>query len=75
MGFIARMTRSAMLEVPQRNFIRTAGSTGLLWPVIAAQPRFSDDPAHLLFVAVLYLFVNLAVDLLYGVIDPRVRQE
>jgi peptide/nickel transport system permease protein len=27
----------------------------------------------ILFIAVIYLLVNLVVDLLYGLIDPRVR--
>jgi peptide/nickel transport system permease protein len=27
----------------------------------------------LLFVALVYIVINLAVDLLYGVIDPRIR--
>lgn len=31
--------------------------------------------AYVLFVAVVYLLVNLAVDLLYGVLDPRLRLE
>ena len=28
---------------------------------------------HILFVAVIYVFVNLAVDLLYKVFDPRIK--
>ncbi len=31
--------------------------------------------AYVLFVAVVYLLVNLAVDLLYGALDPRLRHE
>jgi peptide/nickel transport system permease protein len=122
MGFIARMTRSAMLEVLTQDFIRTADSKGLPWSVIVArhglpnalvpiltvlgivtgsllggavvvEQVFSlpgvgrlvigavlsrDFPViqgALLLVAVIYLLVNLAVDLLYAAADPRVRLE
>jgi len=122
MGFIARMTRSAMLEVLHQDFIRTAESKGLPWGVVVTrhglpnalvpiltvvgivtggllggavvvEQVFSlpgvgrlivgavlsrDFPViqgTLLFVAVIYLLVNLIVDLLYAVADPRVRLE
>jgi len=119
-GFIARMTRSAMLEVLHQDFIRTADAKGLPWSVVVArhglpnalvpiltvtgiiaggllggavviEQVFSlpgigrliidailsrDFPViqgGLLFVAVVYLAVNLVVDVLYAVVDPRVR--
>ncbi len=122
MGFIARMTRSAMLEVLNQDFIRTADSKGLPWSVVVAkhglpnalvpiltvigivtggllggavvvEQVFSlpgvgrlivgavlsrDFPViqgTLLFIAIIYLLVNLVVDLLYAVADPRVRLE
>lgn len=122
MGFIARMTRSAMLEVLHQDFIRTADSKGLPWGVIVTrhglpnalipiltvlgivtgsllggavvvEQVFSlpgvgrlvigavlsrDFPViqgTLLFVAVIYLLINLVVDILYAVADPRVRLE
>ena len=122
MGFIARMTRSAMLEVLNQDFIRTAESKGLPWSVVVTrhglpnalvpiltvigivtggllggavvvEQVFSlpgvgrlivdavlsrDFPViqgSLLFVAVIYLLVNLIVDILYAVADPRVRLE
>ena len=122
MGFIARMTRSAMLEVLHQDFIRTADSKGLPWSVVVTrhglpnalvpiltvigivtggllggavviEQVFSlpgvgrlvigavlsrDFPViqgTLLFVAVIYLLVNLVVDMLYAVVDPRVRLE
>jgi ABC-type dipeptide/oligopeptide/nickel transport system permease component len=28
-----------------------------------------------LFIAVCYLFINLAIDILYGIVDPRIRYE
>ncbi len=121
-GFIARMTRSAMLEVLNQDFIRTAELKGLPWSFIVArhglpnalvpiltvigivtggllggavvvEQVFSlpgvgrlivdavlsrDFPViqgALLFVAVIYLLVNLVVDLLYAFADPRVRLE
>jgi peptide/nickel transport system permease protein len=122
MGFIARMTRSAMLEVLGQDFIRTADSKGLPWSVVVTrhglpnalvpiltvigivtggllggavvvEQVFSlpgvgrlvigavlsrDFPViqgTLLFVAVIYLVINLVVDVLYAVVDPRVRLE
>jgi peptide/nickel transport system permease protein len=122
MGFIARMTRSAMLEVLSQDFIRTADSKGLPWSIVVTrhglpnalvpiltvlgivtgsllggavvvEQVFSlpgvgrlvigavlsrDFPViqgTLLFVAVIYLLVNLTVDILYAVADPRVRLE
>ena len=122
MGFIARMTRSAMLEVLRQDFIRTADSKGLPWSVVVTrhglpnamvpiltvigivtggllggavvvEQVFSlpgvgrlvigavlsrDFPViqgTLLFVALIYLLINLVVDVLYAVVDPRVRLE
>ena len=122
MGFIARMTRSAMLEVLGQDFIRTADSKGLPWSMVVTrhglpnalvpiltvigivtggllggavviEQVFSlpgvgrlvigavlsrDFPViqgTLLFVAVIYLLINLVVDVLYAVVDPRVRLE
>ena len=122
MGFIARMTRSAMLEVLQQDFIRTADAKGLPWSIVVTrhglpnalvpiltvigivtggllggavvvEQVFSlpgvgrlvigavlsrDFPViqgTLLFVAVIYLLINLLVDILYAVADPRVRLE
>jgi peptide/nickel transport system permease protein len=121
-GFIARMTRSAMLEVLSQDFIRTAESKGLphsvvvtrhglpnaLVPIltvlgivtgallggaVVVEQVFSlpgvgrliigavlsrDFPViqgTLLFVAVIYLLINLLVDIFYALADPRVRFE
>ena len=120
MGFVARMTRSSMLEVLSQDFIRTARAKGmpepyvvlrhglvnamvpivtvmgimvgaLLGGAVVTEQVFSipglgrliigavlsrDFPViqgGLLFLALIYLTVNLVVDLLYAVIDPRVR--
>ena len=122
MGFVARMTRSSMLEVLGQDFIRTARAKGLpesyvvvrhglhnamvpivtvmgimvgalLGGAVVTEQVFSipglgrliigavlsrDFPViqgGLLFLALIYLTVNVAVDLLYAVIDPRVRLE
>jgi peptide/nickel transport system permease protein len=120
LGFISRMSRSAMLEVLGQDFIRTADAKGLPWsavvirhglpnalvPILTVagiiaggllggalviEQVFSfpgvgrlivdavlsrDFPViqgSLLFVALVYLVVNIVVDLLYAVVDPRVR--
>jgi peptide/nickel transport system permease protein len=122
MGFVARMTRSSMLEVLGQDFVRTARAKGLPEPyvvvrhglhnamvpivtvmgimvgallggAVVTEQVFSipglgrliigavlsrDFPViqgGLLFLALIYLMVNLAVDLLYAAIDPRVRLE
>ena len=120
MGFVARMTRSSMLEVLGQDFVRTARAKGLpetyvvlrhglanamvpivtvmgimvgalLGGAVVTEQVFSipglgrliigavlsrDFPViqgGLLFLALIYLVVNLVVDLLYAVVDPRVR--
>lgn len=120
MGFVARMTRSSMLEVLGQDFVRTARAKGLPEPyvvvrhglhnamvpivtvmgimvggllggAVVTEQVFSlpglgrliigavlsrDFPViqgGLLFLALIYLAVNLVVDLLYAAIDPRVR--
>lgn len=120
MGFVARMTRSSMLEVLGQDFVRTARAKGLPEPyvvirhglvnamvpivtvmgimvgamlggAVVVEQVFSipglgrliigavlsrDFPViqgGLLFLALIYLAVNIIVDLLYAVIDPRMR--
>ena len=120
MGFVARMTRSSMLEVLGQDYVRTARAKGLPEPyvvlrhglgnamvpivtvmgimvgallggAVVTEQVFSlpglgrliigavlsrDFPViqgGLLFLALIYLGVNLIVDLLYAVLDPRVR--
>jgi peptide/nickel transport system permease protein len=120
-GFIARMTRSAMLEVLLQDYVRTAHAKGLrdrriivrhalrnaLIPivtvvglvtgtlmaggVITVETVFAipgvgllvissilrrDFPVIqgvLLYVSVVYVLVNLVIDLLYVFLDPRVK--
>jgi peptide/nickel transport system permease protein len=120
MGIVARITRSALLEVLDTDYVRTARAKGLSegfvvglhalrnalipvvtitglnfagvlsgavltetvfsWPgigryVVNASTRL-DYPAILgvtMLTAVIYILVNLAVDLLYGLLDPRIR--
>jgi peptide/nickel transport system permease protein len=120
MGLFTRFTRSAVLEVIQNDYVRTARAKGLTeaavvfghvlraasppvitviglafgnvmtgtvlvenifsWPGIGQYSFRSattlDLPAIvgvMLFVALVYILANLVVDVLYGVIDPRVR--
>jgi len=121
-AFIARITRSNMLEVIRQDFIRTANAKGLskrtvtvkhamrniLIPVITVigldlasfidgafltefvfnipgMGRYGLDslldrdlPVMIplvIYTATLYIFANLIVDVLYGVIDPRIRYD
>ncbi len=120
MGFVARQTRSAMLEVLGLDYVRTARAKGAdrrtvlishalrnaLLPVITAiglqfglllggavltetvfgwpgvgrllvDSIFSRDYAVVqgvvLLLATMFVLVNLAVDLLYAYVDPRIR--
>jgi peptide/nickel transport system permease protein len=120
MGLFTRFTRSAVLEVLENDYIRTARAKGLPEPTVifrhilrAASPpiltvvglafgnvmtgtvlvenifswpgigQYSyrsatalDLPAIvgvMLFVAIVYILVNMLVDILYGVVDPRIR--
>ncbi len=120
-GLIARMVRSAMLDVLGQDYIRTARAKGLgrfliifrhgltnamiptvtvvgfsfglllggTWIVetifyipgtgqlaIAAilKRDFPLIQGSILFAALIYVLVNLAVDICYGILDPRVRQ-
>jgi peptide/nickel transport system permease protein/oligopeptide transport system permease protein len=119
---LARMTRSAMLEVLSQDYIRTARAkgvagrvvvfkhalrnalipvvtiTGLLfggllegavivetvfaWPgigqLVVSSILARDYPVvqgAVLLIAVVFILINLLVDLLYGVIDPRIRYD
>lgn len=119
-GFIARISRTAMLEVMRQDYVRTADAKGiskleivvrhclpnafipivtvigivagaLLGGAVVIEQVYSipgvgrliigaiaarDFPVMqggLLFLAVVYLTVNLTVDLIYALVDPRVR--
>jgi len=121
-AFIARMTRAAMVEVLQQDFLRTARAKGLpgravvlrhalrnaalpivtimgiqfgallsgavLTETIFAIPGlgrltivsilFRDYPVVqgiVLLAALVFVVVNLATDVLYGVLDPRIRYQ
>lgn len=122
MGFIARMTRSAMLETLGQDYVRTARAKGLperqvvtrhalanaLVPIVTVMGimvgallgnavvteqvfaipgvgrliigavlsrDFPVIQGGLLFLALIYLTVNLVVDVVYAWVDPRVRLE
>ena len=121
-ALVARMTRSSMLEVLNRGFIKTARSKGVkeykvvfkhafrnaFLPILTVigqsfgalvtgavvvetifnlpglgqliinsieRRDFAVIQGVVLFVTLIYVFINLIVDLLYGIIDPRVRLE
>jgi peptide/nickel transport system permease protein len=116
----ARMTRSSMLEILNRNFIKTARSKGVkernivykhalrnaFLPILTVigqtfgilvtgatvvetifnipgigqlivnsveRRDYAVIQGVVLFITFIYVFINLIIDLLYGVIDPRVR--
>ena len=120
MAIIARMTRSAMLEVLEQDYVRTARAKGLreraviirhalgnallpvitivglqvgvllsgavltetifAWPGIGRWLYLSilsrDYPivqGMALFITILFLIVNLLVDISYAMVDPRIR--
>lgn len=120
LAVFARMTRSAMLEVLQEDYVRTAKAKGLsprrvifvhalrnamipvitviglqtgvllagailtetifAWPGVGKwileSIRRRDYPSiqgGILIISTFIIFVNLGVDLLYGVINPRIR--
>ncbi|MCY4460168.1 MAG: ABC transporter permease [Albidovulum sp.] len=122
MAYVARFTRSSLLEVLSQDYIRTARAKGLsgwivvvrhalrnsLIPIISVlgvtvgnllggavivESVFSwpgigslmvqsimnrDFPivqGAMLFAAVVFIFVNLLADLLYAVVDPRIRYD
>jgi peptide/nickel transport system permease protein len=79
-SLLTRFTRSAVLEVIGNDYVRAARSKGLPWPGIgqyAYQAAVNLDVPTIagvsIFVAVVYVTVNFVVDVLYGVIDPRIR--
>lgn len=120
MAIIARMTRSAMLEVLNQDYVRTARSKGLVeravvfkhvlknaslpvvtviglqtglllsgavltelifsWPGIGRWVfdaiQWRDYPviqSMLMVIAAIFVVVNMAVDILYATLDPRIR--
>jgi peptide/nickel transport system permease protein len=50
-----------------------AGKTSLVEALIASD--FAPVQGFVLTMAVMYVALNLLIDILYGVIDPRVRLE
>ncbi len=122
MAIVARMTRSAMLEVLSQDYIRTATAKGLVrnrvvlkhafrnamvpivtigglefgnlmagavltetvfnWPgigrLLVNSIQARDYPVVqgvVLLIAVSFILINIAVDFIYAVIDPRIRYD
>ena len=120
MAFVARVTRSAMLEIVREDYMRTARSKGLsenavvyghglknaLLPVLTTsgwifarlfggtviietiflvpgmgriliesifQRDYTMIQAEIVIIAAFIVTINLAIDLLYGWLDPRIR--
>ena len=121
-GLIARMTRSAMLDVLSQDYIRTARAKGLAEKIIIARHALKnalipvitvigfsfaillggtwivetvfnipgtgalaitaimrrDYPiiqGSMIFVAFIYVFVNLLIDICYAIVNPRVKYQ
>ncbi len=122
LAVIARQTRSAMLEVLQEDYVRTARAKGLptwrvvglhalrnalitvvtviglqvgvllagailtetifAWPGVGkwivdsiSRRDYSSVQGGLLLIALVVMVVNLVVDLLYGLVNPRIRHQ
>jgi peptide/nickel transport system permease protein len=120
LAFLTRITRAAVLEVGNEDYVRTAEAKGMTKPVVTrrhilrnamlpiatviglqsglllsgavltetvfafggigsfmAQAVFTRDfpviQGGILFLAVVFVLVNLLVDISYGLLDPRVR--
>ena len=120
MAFVARVTRSAMMEIIREDYMRTARSKGLservvvfrhglnnaLLPVLTTsgwsfarlfggtviietiflvpgmgrilieaifQRDYTMIQAEIVIIAAFIVTINLAVDLIYGLLDPRIR--
>jgi peptide/nickel transport system permease protein len=83
---ITRLTRSQMLEVIRHDYIRTARAKGLTEEIIFVVPgmgtalvqavSYRDYPtvqAIVFMMALVFMTINLLVDLLYAWLDPRIR--
>ena len=86
---IMRLVRAEMLEVLRTDYIKFARARGLSaiitetvfqWPgmglLFIQAVTFADVPvmaAYLCLIALIFVVINLVVDLLYFVVDPRLR--
>src|SRR5919197_1783811 len=72
---IMRLTRSQMLEVVRQDFVRTARAKGLGERAVVYRHALANSllPVIIFVMALIFLTVNLVVDVLYGWLDPRIR--
>ena len=98
MAFIARLTRSGLLDVYQQEYIRTARAKGLgSWTLLTGSfivetifaipglgqyfvtSIYNRDYTVILGITIFYsalvVFLNILVDMIYPLIDPRVTTE
>src|SRR5712692_745786 len=71
-----RLLRAGLLDILPQDYIRTARAKGLPGRLIVQAIPGRDFPviqAGVFVFALIFVLVNLAVDLLYAVVDPRVR--
>ena len=67
-----RHARRALETRKSSDYTRIPGIGRLAFDSISRRD-YPTIQGHILFVAVIYVFVNLLVDLLYKVFDPRIK--
>src|SRR5919202_2017607 len=75
LAVVTRITRAAVLDVQNEDYVRTARAKGL--PPLTVDGRHvlrnALLPGGVLFLAVVFVVVNLLVDVSYAIINPRIR--
>ena len=76
-GYMMRMTKASMLEVLGSDYIKMARSNipgmGSLMVDSIEKRDYQVIQAITLLIAMLNVFINLIIDLIYGLADPRIR--
>src|ERR671936_352766 len=83
LAIIARITRSAVLDVQNEDYVRTARAKGVAPRVVDRRHVLRNAllpistiiglQGGILFLAIIFVLVNLVVDVTYAVINPRIR--
>ena len=80
LSYIARLTRTSLAENLRADYVRTAYAKGLSRVRVIGRHTLRNSLIPVVVGAttvlvLIFLLVNLVVDLLYGVLDPRIRHE
>src|SRR6266545_3332133 len=72
---IMRLTRGMLLEVLRQDYVRTAWAKGLREGVVVLKHALKNAviPGINLVIVTIIVVTNLTVDLVYAVLDPRIR--